>query len=710
MNRLLPLFLLLFPTSIQAQELLHCGADEMRIQTLQANPKIAAAVIERDAALEEFTREYAEAVNAATLREPQGTLRGNPREGGSIYIIPVVFHVIHDYGNENIDREQILDGLRVLNETFRKTREDTADIHADFQSIHADCEIEFHLATKDPEGNCHSGINRIASGLTNSGDHRVKDLIHWDPSMYLNVYIVSNAAGLAGHAVWPADADTIPEWDGIVIAHNYVGAMGTSNPTQSVVFAHECGHYLNLHHIWGGNNVPEFYYLPVGQQANCNEDDLVADTPNSIGWSNCNLNASSCGNVRDNVQNAMDYSYCNIMFTEGQKTRMHACLNSSIANRNNLWTNSNLIATGVLPQPAPLCAADFEADNRLICNPNGEAVTFTNTSYHGEIDSMYWEFPGGDSPISVMENPIVVYYQPGSFDVSLTVYANGSSQQVVKEDHIVFLPDSSWSYPFWSSFEGTTSFNGDRWFSHSLDTDNEWEVTELAAYSGTRSAMVDNWDSPLMTSDHLYGPPLDLSSVSQMRVEFKYAFTGTDTPGSGNRLHFQVSNNCETTWSTRLNLSGGNLETVPPQSAPFAPTSESEWHHEVVNIPSTYLEDGFRFRWVYTSAGNNRLFLDDINIDVNAGLDDLEHELSNVVLYPNPTSEQITVQFNLETATDVTVSVVDLLGQTVVGGESTSYTAGAVTEALEVTGISTGMYLLRLETERGSVVERFVVE
>ena len=55
---------------------------------------------------------------------------------------------------------------------------------------------------------------------------------------------------------------------------------------------------------------------------------MVDDTPLTIGWSSCNLGGTSCGSL-DNVQNYMDYAYCALMFTEGQKTRMHACLNSS---------------------------------------------------------------------------------------------------------------------------------------------------------------------------------------------------------------------------------------------------------------------------------------------------------------------------------------------------------------------------------------------
>jgi len=666
----------------------------MRISTLQANPHIAEAVIKRDADLEAFTGEIENSVN----------------RGGQIMTIPVVFHVIHKYGNENISREQMLDGLDVLNTTFRKQRADTADMHPAFKPIHADCEIEFKLATKDPEGQCHSGINRIASNLTTSGDHRVKDLIHWDPSMYLNIYIVSNAAGLAGHAIWPSDADTIPAWDGIVISHNYVGSIGTSNATQSVVLAHECGHYLNLHHIWGGNNVPGFYYLPVGQQANCNEDDLVADTPNTIGWSNCNVNASSCGSAVDNVQNAMDYSYCNVMFTEGQKTRMRAALNSTIGNRNNLWSNANLIATGVLPEPTPLCAADFTSDVTVVCPHIDNTISFSNASYHGELDSLLWNFPEGFPPSSTQENPTVAYSESGKHDVSLTVFSNGSSGTVTKSNYITVLQDSSWSYPFMDWFEGPTSLDGMQWFENSLDSDNKWELTKVAAHSGARSLMADNWNNATTTIDQLYGPPLDLTGASQMKLAFKYAFTGVETASNISRVQVQATRNCENSWSTRLTLAGTNLETAAPQATPFAPTSSTEWQQAVVNIPASYLEDGFRFRLVFTSEGNNRLFIDDVNVDVTAGIDDAHSPISDVVLYPNPATDQLSVQFELLTASALSFSVLDLLGRTVSVMETQSYAAGAFTEVLEVKGYAPSIYLLRLETETGSVVKRFVVD
>ncbi len=324
---------------LNAQHLQLCGSDELRISTLEHNPEIASQVIKNDQLLEQHTWEFIH--------------QKNPSE--DTIIVPIVFHVIHENGSENITDAQIINAVDVLNKRFNKQFGDTTFIHETFKPLHAKCNIEFRLAKKDPTGHCTNGINRVESSLTNNADHNVKTLIQWPPHMYANIYVVKNAAGLAGHAVWPSDADTISEWDGIVIGHNYTGSIGTSNPTRSVVLAHEFGHYLNLHHTWGGNNVPGFFFLECAQDTNCYFDDLVDDTPNTIGWTSCNLNGTSCDTVKENVQNMMEYSYCNKMFTHGQKARMRACLNSPIAGRNYLVSEENLHNTGVLDTNNVVC-------------------------------------------------------------------------------------------------------------------------------------------------------------------------------------------------------------------------------------------------------------------------------------------------------------------------------------------------------------------
>ncbi|MCF8258007.1 MAG: T9SS type A sorting domain-containing protein [Flavobacteriales bacterium] len=691
--RLLLLFCFFLPFgNSTAQELHKCGADELRISTLRQMPTVAGTVGRREAELERFTADFK---------------RNDAARGGQqIYTIPVVFHVIHQYGTENISDAQLMDGLSVCNATFRKTYPDTADIIEAFRPIHADCGIEFRLATKDPDGNCHPGINRIASQLGITGDHAVKSLVHWDPERYLNVYVVSSAAGLAGHAVWPSDADTIPQWDGIVLAHSYVGSIGTSDQQRSVVFAHEVGHYLNLHHIWGGNNVPGFYYLPVAQPENCDHDDLVDDTPNTIGWQTCNLNGASCGNVVDNVQNAMDYTYCNVMFTEGQRDRMRACLNSPIAGRNNLWQESNLISTGVIPGPAPLCAADFTADPTTVCPNTDNQVIFTSASYHGTVDSLRWTFPGGDPSTSAAAAPVVTYTDPGLHDASLRAYRNGEMVEVVKTGFISVISDQQVPFPFAESFEESPSLDGPLWARGIFDGQSRWTLTDDAATSGTQSVSVNNWDSGLYTRDELYSPPIDLTGATQMRVAFKYAFAGRQPATSTDRLVFQVSRNCETSWSVRLMLTGSQLETAPAQDGPFLP-QVADWQQASINIPSQYLTEGFRFRFGFTSAGGNRLFIDDINIDINASVAETG-VLPEMKLFPNPASDRLLIELNALQATDALMDVTDLAGRKMVDTEQILVPSGRSTHGIELGGIKAGMYLLRVISTDATVVRPFV--
>ena len=681
-----------------SQALLHCGADEMRIETLKKNPAIAKAVIKRDAQLENFTQTFVQNFQANT--------QAAKTSSAATYIIPIVFHVIHNYGVENISDAQLKDGIDMLNKTFRKQRADTASIVNAFKGIHADCDIEFRLAQKDPNGNCHSGINRIASSLTNLGQHDVKNLIHWPPTQYLNIYVVANIPNLAGHCVLPADADTIPLWDGIVLAHNYVGTIGTSNFTQSVAFAHECGHYLNLLHIWGGNNVPGFYYYPCAVATkDCNIDDLVADTPPTIGWQSCNLSGVSCGNVVDNVQNTMDYSYCNIMFTQGQKARMHACLNSPIAGRNNLWQTANLIATGVYTT-APLCKADFVSNKKVICPTN--QVIFTNTSYNGSITSYNWKFEGGIPAISSVANPTVTYSSSGSYSVSLKVKNITDSATVVKQNYIAVQTSTGAVYPFTEGFETITTLNGADWLTNNLDTASTWKITTTAFSSGSKSAMITNFNSPIDGKDELYSRGINLTGATTMSVSFKYAFARKDTSNK-DQLQLFVVSPCNGTSIQRFSAIGSLLETVSLKTTAFYPTSISEWKQVSVSVPSFLYSSGSRLKFVFSRHGGNNIFIDDINIAIDAGIRDLTEDISLLSIYPNPTNDNCTVQFNLQFPKTIAISVVNVLGQKVMELDKLLFNEGENKLHLKTAQLSEGIYFIQLSDGLRAITKPLVI-
>ena len=158
--------------------------------------------------------------------------------------------------------------------------------------------------------------------------------------MYLNIWTVKSLEGYAAaYSGYPASADAFPTLDGVVSEHRYFGYDGTASEISRHVLTHEVGHYLNLYHPWdlainGG---------PCG-------DDQVADTPITK-FSSCVLYLAECTpGVIENVQNYMTASYCERMFTVGQKERMIDALNSSVGMRNNLWKHENLIATGLISE------------------------------------------------------------------------------------------------------------------------------------------------------------------------------------------------------------------------------------------------------------------------------------------------------------------------------------------------------------------------
>ena len=690
--------------SFSQQDYIHCATDEMRITHLKQNPKIAQAVIKRDEALEQFTKSF---IDNYQTKASSTSASSVMKTTNATYIIPIVVHVIHNYGTENISEAQIKDGISVLNKTFRKQRADTASIVSVFKSRHADCDIEFRLATKDPSGNCHSGINRIASSLITLGQHNVKSLIHWNPQNYLNIYIVAGIPNLAGHCLLPADADTIPAWDGIVMAHNYMGSIGTSSPLTSVVLAHECGHYLNLQHIWGGNNVPGFYFYPCADiNKDCNIDDLVADTPPTIGWQSCNLSGASCGNAVDNVQNVMDYSYCNMMFTEGQKMRMQACLNFTVAGRNNLWQTSNLIATGTYTT-APLCKAEFEVNKKIICPTN--QVVFSNTSFAGDNITNYgWKFQGGTPATSSVANPTVTYNTSGTYSVELMVSNGTTTVTTSKQNYITVQTTTGTAFPFSEGFETMSSLQNSDWIINNLDTASTWKLTNQASTNGINSIMIDNYNTSVDGKDELFSRTINLTSASTLNISFKYAFARMDSTNKDQLQLFGISA-CNGTPISRFNAMGSALETTSITTSDFYPSSASQWKQATATIPSFLFTAGFRLKFVFSRHGGNNIFIDDINIAVNAGIDNLEKQVENISLFPNPSSGNSYLYFELQTLKTLAVNIYNVLGQKAVTIPNKIYSEGKHQLSLPTTNLPNGIYSIQLSDGINNITKSLVI-
>src|SRR5690606_26020490 len=159
------------------------------------------------------------------------------KKDGEVYTIPVVFHIVHNNGEENLAPEQIENAIEIMNRDFSAQAFGIGYVHWAFTDLISNTGIQFALAKRDPEGNCTNGIVRTVSQLTYAGDDNLKSVSPiWDRSMYLNVWVCSAIeSGAAGYSRYPSSVNSSfgATIDGIVMKHDYVGSIGTSSSNRA---------------------------------------------------------------------------------------------------------------------------------------------------------------------------------------------------------------------------------------------------------------------------------------------------------------------------------------------------------------------------------------------------------------------------------------------------------------------------------------------
>ena len=663
----------------------------------------------------EFVREY----NASqiVLKKIENQI-ANGNQNRVIYTIPLVFHVLHNGGPENISRAQIEDAVAILNRDYRLQNADANNVQSVFAGMPADIEIEFQLATKAPNGQCFSGITRTQSPLTNSGangQNQVSAIIagndvfngSWPGNKYLNIMVVNDADGAAGYTTNPNNWSGTSMNNGIWVLHDYVGSIGTSDTYSSRTLTHEVGHWLNLDHLWGNNNNP-------GNASSCSQDDAVDDTPRCIGVTSCNLNSNTCSNdaadgywtsdVIDNVENYMEYSYCNKMFTNGQKNRMRAALLSSVGGRNNIWTSSNQIATGLNSTPS-LCAVGIRVERDIVCG--GDDVQFFDESYNN-IVSWDWSFPNGTPSSSTNQNPMVSYSGSGDFDVTLEVTdALGNTMTQTFPNFISVIGNPGYPPPIYEGFENIASLPSNDWTIYNPEGPG-FDVVATGSASGAKSVKLDNSQGQTGSVDELISNTIDLSNSAAASISFKYAFAKRNS-GNSDYLQIFASKDCGESWFMRKNISTSILGTMANTNSNFTP-SGSDWKTIVISPSSfsNYLVSDFRFKFKFVNGGGNDLYIDDINLSGSLSIEETE-KVYDFKVYPNPVVENLLVSFNsLINLSNPLIEIYDATGRIIKSINLQNISKGENNLEVSSRDLDSGWYILKIISDEKSISTKFL--
>jgi PKD repeat protein len=640
-----------------------------------------------------------------------------PLQKSVVYKIPVVFHVLHNNGPENITDEQILDALSILNRDFRLQNQDANNVQAEFQGMPADVEVEFLLATKAPNGQCFKGITRTVSALSNDGSdggNQVDAIVAgndvyngaWPGNKYLNIFICGDIGGAAGYTTKPSGWSATQMTNGIWILHDYVGSIGTSAVSSSRTLTHEVGHWLNLDHTWGPNNNP-------GNASSCSTDDNVQDTPNCIGVQACIFASNTCNSdnaywgfdIKDNVENYMDYSYCSKMFTTGQKTRMRNALQSNNTGRANVISQANLTAVGAGIAPY-LCKADFSTDRKTICV--GEQVQFSDESYN-LVNSWNWSFPGGTPSTATSQNVTVTYSTPGLYSVTLAASDGGTNDSEVKANYIRVLLAPT-TIPFYEGFENYNTLNNlMNWELYNPGANNAFDIDHTTSFNGNKCAKLQNFGQAAGSIDELISTPIDLSGLTAgqtITLSFRYAYR-KKLAADNEALKVFITGDCGDTWVQRKTLTGNQLSSQAVASS-WKPTSQANWVTvHMTNVTSTYFQQNFRAKWRFEGNGGNNFYLDDINLyngapsnEVVLGIQEEDALLNGAIVYPNPASDELNVEYSSATTEKMWIMLIDNHGKQVQSHQINS-NAGKNLVMLDTQALAAGKYTLIIQGQQG---------
>lgn len=618
------------------------------------------------------------------------------------YIIPVVVHIVKNPQDTVmfISDEDVYRQIEILNERFNLLNEDTLQVPDLFKPDIGNPQIEFCLATVDPQGFLTSGITRSStdvvtfSSISDNIKHSNQGGVDaWDTDAYLNIWVGNISSGVLGYAHLP-NANVEDDEHGLVIGYSYFAETSHPQYGNGKTAVHELGHYLNLKHPWGFGNCDQ-------------NNDYVLDTPISEdSYSGVPIHPQeSCGSV-DMFMNYMDYvdDTAMVMFSAEQADRMQFALNFY---REGLLESNGcgipiLYANPIIAHNSANGLSDASIDLNLISGIEPFSVTWSHGPTTQQIDNL----------------------EPGSYSVTISDDAGQTLSLNFEIGYLGQLIDSD-------NFESYTidsllEVQSDTWLSFCADSFSA-NLENIAAPEGSQYLEINAADGT-----NTFARYYDDIQQNAFNLSFQLYVP------EARAAHYAIyhNSNClepQLAYSVQFNVDGAGALFVAnemhnfnfPQSQWFevrqlvdldrdlvelfiAGQKIMDWPFEWTNIDTDGSPDlaALVFNSQIDTFGLVHYFVDDYKLSLTANSEVSTTSLLDIPtfkVYPNPAKDMIYINAVISEPANVTLinSIGQVIGQYECDGLSVL--------PINMVHFDDGFYIVRLSTSSGTHVQQFVL-
>jgi hypothetical protein len=327
-----------------------------------------------------------------------------------------------------------------------------------------------------------------------------------------------------------------------------------------------------------------------------------------------------------------------------------------------------------------------------------------------------------------------VYNTPGTYDVKLSITTNGTTVDTVYKNYVTVVSnvaqEATLNYADW---EYANDWYEKGWRFESENKKSVWKRIEGISYEGVASMKLE--DDPFNQvpskgfEQSLISPSFNLSNASKPTFRFAYAATLVSGPGTANsddELRVYQSTNCGTSWNQMSGIGSVFTSKVTiPQTIPlisttgtakldyatgFVPSDRSKWREVSIDAPKAA---NVRFKITLKRNGGSSFYLDAVRVSSSGGVSTGE-ELANAINFniaPNPFNASSELSYQLVNASNITVTVTDLLGRTISTLVNQNQNAGnySVNVDKNALGLTNGIYFIKVQIDNQSFVKKIMV-